>query len=297
MTNLPFFRDCFESAKSRLEKEGLEIISGYFFAMALARGNKNATFMDSDLFQYSADGILHLRSKIAGSEDGKQETELATTSEIIENIEDEDSDESFFGTGFTQDEYKAMRKKYNFLKINYVETTNMHTESILTYIKYKVKEEFAIASGHHKEAKEWGEMANKAASNAKINPSQLSKADLVGGANSFGEIVLAVEQATDVIGILPTFKYRANDAVDMLIWNYVDYLRSLEGLSKCSYEDIYKFYDAKKEDYIKTTGDPYGIYKDDPTANNRATIIDFISDTEKYEEIVPECIGDDDDGE
>jgi hypothetical protein len=294
MTNLPFFRDCFESAKSRLEKEGLEIISGYFFAMALARGNKNATFMDSDLFQYSADGILHLRSKIAGSEDSKQETELATTSEIIENVQEEGTDEDLFGFGFTPDEYRAMRKKYNFLKINYVETTNMHTESILTYIKYRVKEEFAIASGNHKEAKEWGDRADKAASNAKINPSQLTKADLMGGANSFGEIVQAVEQATDVIHILPKFKYQPNDALDFLQWSMIDYLRHLEGTPSCSYADIFAFYDKRKSEYIKTTGDPYGIFKGDTTESNRPAIIDFISDSDKEEIIEPEYIEDDD---
>ena len=51
----------------------------------------------------------------------------------------------------------------------------------------------------------------------------------------------AVEQAVDVIPILPRFKYRPNDAVDFILWCYINYERNLNGLPEVKYSDVYKF--------------------------------------------------------
>lgn len=154
----------------------------------------------------------------------------------------------------------------------------MHTEALLTYIRYRVKEELATASGNVKDAKDWGEMANKAATNAKINPSQLSKADLTEGLSTFSELSLAIEKEVDIIPILPRFKCRPNDALDFNIWCYVNYERDLSGLPPCSYEDIYAFYDQRKRDYVAQYGDPYGIFGDDTSEKNRENIKKFIKE-------------------
>ena len=164
------------------------------------------------------------------------------------------------------------------LKNNYKEKTNLHTEALLNYIRYRVKEEIATAKGDVKEAKEWGELANKAATSAKINPSQLSKADLSDGLSTFSELSQAVEKEVDIIPILPRFKYRPNDALDFNIWCYVNYIRDLGGLPPCNYEDVYSFYDRRKEDYIKQYGDPYGIFTDDTSEKNRDKIKIFIKE-------------------
>ena len=73
----------------------------------------------------------------------------------------------------------------------------MHTEALLNYIRYRVKEEIATAKGDVKEAKEWGALAKDAATAAKINPSQLSKADLSDGLSTFSELSQAVEKAVE----------------------------------------------------------------------------------------------------
>jgi hypothetical protein len=167
-------------------------------------------------------------------------------------------------------------EKYLFLKNNYRESTNMHTEALLRYIRYSVLEEKANEDLDTASAKIYNDLANKAATAAKINPSQLSKADLTEGLNSFSELSLAIERATDVVRILPKFKYRPNDALDFTIWCYVNYERNLNGLPEVDYEEVYKFYDRKVEEYIRQYGDPTGIFSEDTTKNNRDVIKEFI---------------------
>lgn len=182
-----------------------------------------------------------------------------------------------FGPGYKKHEYKAMWDKYSFLKESYPDVTNLHTEALITYVRFKVQEELATARGDAESAKTWSDAAMKAADKAKINPSQLSQNDLQGGLNSFSELLQAVEQAADIIPILPRFKYRPNDAIDFNIWCYINYIRDLEGKPLCDYQDVYAFYDRRKAEYIAQYGDPYGIFQDDTTEKNRPSIEKFIS--------------------
>jgi len=171
-----------------------------------------------------------------------------------------------------------VEESYASLKNNYKETTNLHTEALLNYIRYRVKEEISTALGNVKDAKDWGELANKAATSAKINPSQLSKADLSEGLSTFSELSQAIEKEIDIIPILPRFKFRPNDALDFNIWCYVNYMRDLAGLPPCQYQDVYAFYDRRKEDYVAQYGDPYGIFSDDTSEKNRDKIEIFIKE-------------------
>jgi hypothetical protein len=202
-------------------------------------------------------------------------TELKAVAQV-DGETDEDSEE-VWGLGYTLEEYRAFNKKYNRLKNNYPEKTSMHTEALFKYIRYSCKEELATAKGDVKSAKDWAAMAQAAATAAKINPSQLSQADLQGGLNSISEISKAAEEQFDIIQILPEFKYRPNDAPDFIIWNYLNYGRKAKGLPIIEYSDVYKFYDEKKQEYIEQTGDPYGIFKDDPTEINRIKVEKFIN--------------------
>lgn len=181
-----------------------------------------------------------------------------------------------FGPGYKTHVYKAMWDKYDFLKQSYPDVTNLHTEALVTYVRFKTQEELATARGDADEAKTWSDAAMKAADKAKINPSQLSQSDLQGGLNSFSELLQAVEKAVDVIPILPRFKYRPNDAIDFNIWCLVNYIRDLEGKPLCEYKDVYAFYDKRKAEYVAQYGDPYGIFTDDPTEKNRETVAKFI---------------------
>jgi hypothetical protein len=159
-----------------------------------------------------------------------------------------------WGYGYTPEEYRAFESKYHMLKNNYQEKTAMHTEALLTYIRYRVKEELSTAKGEVKDAKEWGQLAQKAAQDAKINPSQLSKSDLSDGLDTFGQLVRSVEQAVDIIPILPKFRERPQDKVDFTLWCYINYVRDLKGMPLATYEEIYSFYDQRKKDFESSAG-------------------------------------------
>lgn len=156
-----------------------------------------------------------------------------------------------WGSGYDDEELKAFERKYEFLKDNYPQVTAMHTEALLIYIRYRVKEEFATASGDISQAEKWGKLADKASERAKINPSQLSKADLTGGLNSFGEVGRAVERARDIISILPRFVEKPQDKVDFTLWCYINYARRMKNLPDVDYKEIYKFYEERKNEYKK----------------------------------------------
>jgi len=182
-----------------------------------------------------------------------------------------------FGTNFTDEELLAMEKKYRFLQPSFDEVTSMHTEFLVSYIRYRVKEEFATADNDVISAKNWGMLAEKSAISAGLTPNQMKKADLIGGITTFGELTQIIEEnANGVIPLLPQFKFDPQDSVDFNLYCYLDYCRHLEGKEPCSYQDIYKFYDKRKADYIEKTGDRHNIFKHDPTEENREMVEKFI---------------------
>lgn len=164
-----------------------------------------------------------------------------------------------WGLGYSDDELYSFEKKYDLLKNNYPERTAMHTEALLTYIRYRVKEELSTARGDVSEAQKWGQLADKASERAKINPSQLSKADLSGGLSGFGELSRAVEQAVDIISILPKFKEKPQDKVDFNLWCYANYVRRLKNLPDAEYKDIWNFYEERKKEYARTPNKDFEI--------------------------------------
>lgn len=274
--NYPYFSTTFESARQRSEKGEIDILGAYFSTVH-TKTDKLSTFLDSDIFPEGTSNSLSAKDITVASE-ALEKAEKAITKGKLKNKEDL---ETLFGAGYTDDEYRAMKKKYDFLKNNYPGKTSMHIEALATYVTYKVKQEFATAASDDKASKIWANLADSAATNAKINPSQLSQRDLQNGAGSFAEISEIVEQAKDIIPILPQFKNQPRDAADFIIWQYINYERDLSGLPLCAYKDVYKFFDERKEAYIKQYGDPYGIFENDPTESNREKIESFIRTEEE----------------
>lgn len=164
---------------------------------------------------------------------------------------------------YPDDELLAFDRKFEMLKNNYPQKTAMHTEALQNYIRYRVKEELATARNDVSEAQKWGTLADKASERAKINPSQLSKADLSGGLNGFGELSRAVEKAVDIIEILPKFKERPQDVVDFTLLCYINYVRRLKNLPDAEYKDIYHFYEERKEEYKRNNKDREFKFKDE----------------------------------
>lgn len=309
----PFYSDELDSAFLQQKREngylsddevakcGEKIVGFYFKNINTLRQNKDKSFADSE-----KEGFIHQNSNRTKKEKNEilnryshlinqyskpnkiAPPSIRTLNKHNLNIDDFEVTEeikSLFGDGYDTLEYKKMFDKYEKLKINYTLQTNIHQEALATYVRFKVKEEDATAKGNVDEAKKWYDAAQNAAEKAKLTPKQLTKADLDSGVNSVSELTKAVEQAVDVIKIMPQFKYRPNDAPDFNIWCYVDYERKLNDQPPVSYEDVYSFYDKRREEYISQNGDPYGIFSNEPTLKNRETVKTFIKLPDDYEEL------------
>jgi len=179
------------------------------------------------------------------------------------DIENDKADSSFkvtdklidkWGAGYTNEEYYYFEKKWKKLIDNYGEKTSFHIEALITYIRFRVKEELATASGDLRAAKEWGTMAKDAATAAKINVSQLSKSDISGGVELLPQLFEVAESKVGIIPTLPKLKEQPYDDADMIIWSNINYLRMLEGKSRIEYRDIWNFYDQMLEEYYRQRG-------------------------------------------
>lgn len=238
----PFIIEFFESS---LDDESDTI--GVYFRILNCRQNRHLRWKDSRFGDNEEFNAVDVPENILICPDQKVKRQL------IEK----------WGEGYSTAEYHAFERKFNTLKSSYPLQTKLHEEALLTYIRYKVKEEFAIANNQIKDAKEWGKLAQEAGKNAKINPNQLSKADLQGGLDGFGQLAREVEKAVDIIPILPKFIEKPKDKVDFNIWCYINYVRDLKGLPPVDYEEVYKFYELRKKD-MKTNG---GLWDDELEAN------------------------------
>ena len=290
----PYYKDVLQSAIKQYLKEhsyvkkedvrfyGADIIGLYFKNINTLRQVLSKSYGDSE-----KDGFIRKpgvqAAKLELNKAVKQ-TEEDKHYSSVDDFEVTDEIKSLFGDGYSTIEYKKMNQKYMNLRQNYALQTNLHQEALATYVRFKVKEEDATAKGDVDEANKWYNAAQNAAEKAKLTPKQLTQSDLQGGINSFSEIFKAVEQAVDVIPILPKFKFRPNDALDFNIWCYVNYIRDLQGLPHCEYEDVYKFYDKKKKEYLDQYGDPYGIFEEDTSKKNRDSIKKFITLPNDYED-------------
>ena len=204
-------------------------------------------FKDLGMMQYRG---LKYKDSIFSPEDIKNKNEeLEVIKPKISSNAERNSLIDKWGFGYSDEELYYFEKKYDLLKENYPQRTAMHTEALLTYIRYRVKEELATAKGDVSEAQKWGQLADKASERAKINPSQLGKADLSGGLDGFGELTRAIEQAVDIVPILPKFIARPQDKVDFTLWCYINYVRRLKNLPDAEYKDIWRFYEDRKEEY------------------------------------------------
>lgn len=310
----PLYFDLLFSSEESVKKEnsylsdeevslhGYEILQKYFTLVAM-RQDKSKSYSDAEkegfIHQNSnrtkkeKDEILNRYSHLINQCLQNNKTQHMSKQNQnkhysnIDNFEVTDNIKDLFGDGYTTVEYKKMYEKYEKLKLNYTLQTNLHQEALATYVRFKVKEEMATAAGNVDEAKKWYDAAQNAASNGKLTPKQLSAADLQKGVNSFSELTLAIEQATDVINILPKYKTQPHDAPDFNIYCYISYARKLKGLPPIEYKDIYKFYDDKMEEYLRQYGDPNGVFTEanDTMLKNRPNIEKFIVLPSDYDDL------------
>ena len=152
-----------------------------------------------------------------------------------------------FGSGFTESDYRDMYKRYISLQNNYPLRTEMHKEALITYVKYAFKRDQAIADDDTDAVDKWGKLAAKQAQDAKINPNQLSAADLSDGMTSFSQLSAMVEKTIDIVPLLPEFVEEPKDRVDYTLWEYINYARHMEGKPLIEYKELYKFLETRYE--------------------------------------------------
>lgn len=234
----PFLYDVLQSAyeESKNSENNTHPLQLYFKNINSLVQYKGLTWKDS---------IFNLQGNISEKNIGTSKIgEYIVTDELVDK----------WGDGYSPEEYYHFEKKWKKLIDNYGEKTSFHVEGLITYIRFRVKEELSTAKGDIREAKEWANMAAKAAEDAKINVRQLSKSDISGGVELIPQIFEAVESKVGVISIMPKLKEQPYDDADIIIWCIVNYTRRLEDKSRVEYKDIWNFYDEMLREYYKAQG-------------------------------------------
>lgn len=172
--------------------------------------------------------------------------------------------EELFGVGFSSKEYEEMYATYCSLQNNYPLRTEMHKDALVRVVKYGFKESQAIANDDAESAAKWGKLCKDARNDAKMNPSQLSAADLSDGITCFSQLSQAVEKEIDVIPILNEYIERPRDRVDYTIYMILDYLRDLEGKSHIDYKDVYQYIFNQRDKNTKKWGEKVVPQDDQP---------------------------------
>jgi hypothetical protein len=199
------------------------------------------------------DSVFEPSNKTNESNINESSTKKARKNFEIEDMTHEQLEDKY-GVGYTDEEYYCFEKKWRKLADSYGQKTSIHTESLTTYIRFRVKEELATAKGDVAEATKWGQLAEKAQQSGKLNVSQLSKSDISGGVDLLPQLFEAVEDKVGIIPILPKVKEQPYDDADLIIWAIIEYTQRLEGKSRIEYKDIWNFYDDMLIDFYKQKG-------------------------------------------
>ena len=228
----PFIKDVWEvSIKEAENRKKIQSTTGVYFKNINLSHSRSLTWEDS-VFDSSE---VKVRSGT-----GKEKL----TRKEIETLEVR------WGIGYNPEELTVFDKKYENLVSNYPVNTSLHEEALKTYVRYQVRAESATARGDARDAKTWGDLAQKQGEIAKINLNKLTKSDLSQGLDSFSELARMVEQEVDIIPILPQFIERPKDKIDLAIFSFINYERRLHGRSDCEYSEIYDFYQENLEEYM-----------------------------------------------
>lgn len=163
--------------------------------------------------------------------------------------------ENKYGFGYTDEEYANFEKRYKRItERGYNEKTSLHSEKLISYIIFKVKGEMELAKGNISEADKLTKLAQKEATDGKLNVSQLSKSDISGGIDVTAQIFEAVEDEAGVIPWLPQMQMQPNDEADLILWANINYARRLEDKPAVQYRDIWNFYNDMLDEFFDQQG-------------------------------------------
>ena len=162
-----------------------------------------------------------------------------------------------FGGRYTDEEYALFEEKYNDVVDSFDLKNKMQEEYLKEWCIDKVKGDLAKSIGDIKTAKDFSAMAATTAKEGNLSPKELLKTNLAEGVESFSQLSSAVEQTPqgEIMNILPIFKERPKDKVDVTLKLILDYQCKLVGKEPPKYSDVWKFYDERIDNYLAQMSD------------------------------------------
>lgn len=188
--------------------------------------------------------------------DTKEIIEIEVDQEEQKENENEDENVDFvvlknkWGSEYNKKDLIKFEAKYTELRRNYEIKTASHDEFLRLACIASVRANECMASKDVDGAKTWLGMFKDMTSAGKLQPNQMSKADLSGGLSNFGEFFKTVEQAKGVVDILPEMYESPRDKADFVIYCNIQYMRRLKGMPDVEYKEIYKFYEEMVDQFI-----------------------------------------------
>jgi len=176
---------------------------------------------------------------------------------------------AIFGDGYSESEYIELYKIYQEYLNNYALKTQSHKRALIKVCKCTLRFDQAIAFNNTGDAKYWGDLLSKALQEAKINPNQLSAADLSDGISGFSQLSAAIEKSKNICDVLPKYKENPRDKADMVLYFYISYICKLDNKPIPEYNEIYGF---MKDLYNKNLEKYKDIMKD--MVSNKSENID-----------------------
>lgn len=238
--DIPFFYNRWEETK----KKNPDTALGCYIRMANSGLNEfsGARYKDSVFELVDTSDAVNSESKSVYKPDFTIKD--MTTQELSEK----------WGYNYSQETLFLFEQKYRKLIDSYGDKTALHTENLITYIRFRVKEEIATAEGDAMSAQKWGSLAENASKNAKITVQQLSKSDISGGIDLVPQIFEAVEDKLGIIPTLPYLKEQPYDDADLIIWAIMNYTQRLEDKPRIEYREVWDFYDEMLQDFYNQKG-------------------------------------------
>lgn len=160
-----------------------------------------------------------------------------------------------WGDEYLEKDIVRFEKEYRKLVRNYEIKTESHNKFLKMACIASVRANESMAIGDTDGAKVWITIFKDMTSAGKLQPAQMSKADLSGGLNNFSEFYKSIEQSRGAIEIMPEFTKQPKDDADMVLWCMVQYVRRLKGLPDVEFKEIWQFYDEMARAFNNDEGD------------------------------------------
>lgn len=155
-----------------------------------------------------------------------------------------------WGEDYKEKDIVKFENKYSELIKNYEIKTSAHDEFLRHACIASVRANECMAKNDVDGAKTWMGIFKDVTSAGKLQPSQMSKADLSGGLNNFGEFWKTVEQSKNILSVLPEMYESPRDKADFVIYCLIQYVRRVKSLPDIDYKDVYKFYEEMESQFI-----------------------------------------------